>query len=415
MRIPLSMSLLTLVLLACFGFVTLHTPLAFAQAESAEQPNQAELAPVPPEQTDTAPTPVQQADTPRTAEEPGTPVPLADQTAPLASPDQQTAPPLTGQTDVPSAPSVSGGPRIVFAEPVYDFGTVEQGAQITRIFRFTNQGEQDLRIEDVKSTCGCTAAVTSVNVVAPGQEGMVTATFDTTRFIGEKVKNISVYSNDPAHPMTILTLQGEITVEVAAEPAQLYVGRLHRTETSSYTVEILYDASNPITITKIENTHPAVQVQSEDLDKGEKKGKKLTITIKKGAALGRLNDQIMVTTTSQKVPSLHIPVFGSIEGDLIVLPPQVSFGTIRLGESKAQEVRIKSRAAKPVHVLRAQSSATDVEPEITEIKQGEEYRVTLKAKGEGKPGRLQGEVQVFTDHPEEKVLTIPLYGVIGGA
>lgn len=378
-------SLLMLVFPVCLGVVTfLYKPLAFAQDEPAAQAEQTDIPPAP-------------------AEQPEVPAPLVNQTAPPPSPAEHAAPPAPG------------GPRIVFSEPIYDFGIVEQGEKITHLFRFTNQGEQDLRVEDVKTTCGCTAAVTSVNVIAPGQEGMISATFDTARFIGEKVKSISVYSNDSLQPVTTLTLQGEITVEVAAEPAQLYIGRLHRDEKITYTIEVLYDANKPITITKVENTHPAVQVQAEDLDKGDKKGKKLTVTLKKGAALGRLNDQITVTTTSQKVPLISIPVFGNIEGDVLVLPPQVSFGTIRQGESKAQEVRIKSRAAAPVHVLRAQSSAADVVPEVTEIKQGEEYSVTLRTKGESKPGRIQGEVQIFTDHPEEKVLTIPVYGVINGA
>src|SRR5207249_3565736 len=122
----------------------------------------------------------------------------------------------------------------------------------------------------------------------------------------------SVYSNDSLQPVTALTLQGEITVEVAAEPAQIYIGRPHREEATTYTVEVLYDASKPITITKVENIHPAVSVRTENLDKGDKKGKKLLVTLKKGAPLGRLNDQITVTTTSQKVPTINIPVFGNV-------------------------------------------------------------------------------------------------------
>ncbi|MBI3303732.1 MAG: DUF1573 domain-containing protein [Deltaproteobacteria bacterium] len=318
------------------------------------------------------------------------------------------------QVAEPTPPPVpaSGAPRIVFSEPVHDFGKVEQGEQVTHLFRFTNQGGQDLRVESVKTSCGCTAAVISADVVPPGKEGTISATFDTSHFSGEKAKSISVYSNDPLQPVATLTLQGEITVEVAVEPAQLYLGRLRRGEETTRTVEVLYDANKPIAITKVENTSPVVKVQTEDLTKEGQKGKKLLVTLKKDAPLGRLNDQITVTTTSQKRPSVAIPVFGSIEGDVLVLPPQVSFGVVRRGEGKTQEVSIKSRAAKPVHVLRVQSSTADVVPELTAVKDGEEYRLTLSAKGDSKLGRIQGEVQVFTDHPEEKVLTIPLYGMV---
>jgi len=314
-----------------------------------------------------------------------------------------------------SAAPAGGAPRIVFTEPVYDFGKVEQGEQVTHMFRFTNQGGQELRIESVKTSCGCTAAVISEDVIPPGKEGTISATFDTTHFSGEKAKGITVYSNDPLQPVAALTLQGEITIEVGVEPAQLYLGRLRRGEEATRTIEVLYDAQKSIDITKIENSHPSLSVRAEDLSKDGKKGKKLLVTLKKDAPLGRLNDQIVLTTTSPKKPVVEIPVFGSIEGDMLVLPPQVSFGVVRKGESKTQEISIKNRGAKPVQVVRIQNSATDVSVELTPVKQGEEYRLTLRTKGESKPGRIAGEIQVFTDHPEEKVLTIPLYGIVAEA
>ena len=108
-------------------------------------------------------------------------------------------------------------PRIVFGEPAFDFGKVEQGEQVTHMFRFTNQGGQDLRIESVKTSCGCTAAMISADVIPPGQEGTISATFDTTHFSGEKAKGVTVYSNDPLQPVATLTLQGEITIPRLAE------------------------------------------------------------------------------------------------------------------------------------------------------------------------------------------------------
>jgi len=317
--------------------------------------------------------------------------------------------------DTPTSAPTTNAPHIVFAEPVYDFGKVEQGEQVTHMFRFTNQGGQELRVESVKTSCGCTAAVISEEVLPPGKEGTISATFDTTHFSGEKAKGISVYSNDPLQPVATLTLQGEITIEVAAEPAQLYLGRLRRGEETTRSVDVLYDAQKPIDIVKVENSHPSISVQAEDFAREDKKGKKLVITLKKDAPLGRLNDRIMVTTTSQKKPVLEIPVFGSIEGDVVIVPPQVSFGVVRKGETKTQEISIKNRGAKPVQVVRIQNSAPDVVAEVTAVKQGEEYLLTLRTKGESKPGRIQGEVQVFTDHPEEKMLTIPLYGIVAEA
>jgi hypothetical protein len=212
--------------------------------------------------------------------------------------------------------------------------------------------------------------------------------------------------------VTTLTLQGEIRVEVAAQPPQLYVGRLQRGKQVSRTVEVVYDAGSGITITKVENSHPSISIQTEalELEKDGKQGKKLLVTVAKDAPLGRLNDQITVTTTSQKRPSIIIPVFGSLEGDLLVQPPQVTFGVVQPGESKTRQVNIKNQAKNSVKITEVKSTAQGVEAEVTTVTPGAEYNVSLKISGDAAPGRINGEIKVFTDHPEESVLSIPLYG-----
>jgi len=324
----------------------------------------------------------------------------------LAQPVAPADPPAGTQ------PAVDSAPRLVFKNQVYDFGKVEQGDQVNHLFQFTNQGRRDLRIESVKTSCGCTAAVISAEVIPPGKEGTISATFDTTRFFGEKVKSISVYSNDPAQPVSTLTLQGEIAVEVAVAPAQLYLGRVRRGEGATQTLELLYDADKPISITNVTVDSPLVNVRAEDLEKKGKKGKKLLVTLRKDAPLGRVSTEIAVTTTSQKRPSILIPVFGHIEGDLLVQPPQVSFGVVRKGETKTHDISIKSRANSPIHMVRTQSSTANVIAAMDTVKDGEEYHLTLKVDPNSEPGQIKGEVQVVTDHPVEKILTIPVYGML---
>ncbi len=328
--------------------------------------------------------------------------------APLAA-NQTTTP---SQQPPPTPATTEQSPRIVFQDALHDFGTVEQGDQVNRLFKFTNQGTRDLRIESVKTSCGCTAAVISSEVIPPGQEGTISATFDTSRFFGERVKTISVHSNDPLQPVTTLTFQGAIAVEVAVEPAQLYLGRVRRGTNATHTIELLHDADKPIEITDATVANPFVSLRSENLEKNGKKGKKLFVTLRKDAPLGRVSTDITVTTTSQKHPTLSIPVFGHIEGDLLVQPPQVSFGVVQKGNTKQHDISIKSRAPKPVRVVRTQSSTPTVIAEMETVKEGEEYHLALKVNPEGAPGQIRGEVQVFTDHPVEKVLAIPVYGML---
>ncbi|MGE0822478.1 MAG: DUF1573 domain-containing protein [Candidatus Binatia bacterium] len=320
--------------------------------------------------------------------------------------------PVAQPEQTETAPAPLPAPRIAFQESVYDFGKVEQGDQVNHLFHFTNQGDRDLRIEAVKTSCGCTAAVISSEVIPPGKEGTISATFDTSKFFGEKVKTVTVHSNDPTQPVVTLTLQGEIAVDVSAEPAQVYLGKIRRGAGATHSVELLADASKNITITDVTTDSPLVSLRTVALEKDGRKGKKLFVSLRKDAPLGRVSTEIAVKTNSPKRPLFTIPVFGHIEGDLLVVPTQASFGVVRQGEVKTRDLSIKSRAKSPVRVLRTQSSTAAVIAEFDTVKDGEEYHLTLKVNPDGPAGEIRGEVQVFTDHPVETVLTIPVYGML---
>ncbi len=346
-----------------------------------------------------------------------------------------STPPPAGQSEgaassVPPDTVAFIGPRLHFDAPVFDFGQVEQGEKVTHAFRFTNQGNRDLHVQSVKTSCGCTAAVIAADTIPPGTEGSIEATFDTKRFAGQKAKNIRVHTNDPLSPVTTLTIQGEITIEVQVQPAQLYLGRLQRGVQTTRTVTILYDQNKPFEITHITHANPAISVRTEDARIDGKKGKTLQrvnapsnrradvgtftlqVSVSETAELGRLDDTITITTTSPKKPTITIPIFGSVEGDIIVLPSQVSFGVVRQGVGKTQTVRIKNRSAQPLSIIQVQSSLDTVIPELDEVTPGKEFQLRLHVTADGEPGKIRGSIEVLTDHPEEKQLTIPLFGIV---
>lgn len=330
-----------------------------------------------------------------------------------AEPMDQTERETTGGTAPDTVAFI--GPRMQVAEPVFDFGQVEQGEQVTHDFQFTNQGNRDLRVQSVKTSCGCTAAVIAADTIPPGTAGSIQATFDTKRFAGQKAKNIRVHTNDPLNPVTTLTLQGEITIEVQVQPTQLYLGRLQRGEPVTRTVTVLYDENKSLEITDITNGNSAIKVRAEDAQVEGKKGKALQVSVSKTARRGPLNDTITITTTSTKKPTISVPVVGSIEGDISVSPSQVSFGVVRQGVGETRTVRIKNRSAQPLSIGQIQSSLASVVPELTEVTPGKEFELRLHITGDTEPGRIRGSVEVLTDHPEETQLTIPLFGIVAAA
>ena len=86
------------------------------------------------------------------------------------------------------------GPKIEFKAETIDYGTVVKGADSgLRVFEFTNTGNADLVITDVKSSCGCTVPSKPTEPIAPGKTGKIEVQYNMNP--GPISKTITVTSN----------------------------------------------------------------------------------------------------------------------------------------------------------------------------------------------------------------------------
>ena len=89
-------------------------------------------------------------------------------------------------------------------------------------FKYQNTGDKPVRFKSVRSSCGCTTAQTQKDEVPPGEKGEITATFKTGGRTGIQLKNVTVETDDPAHPVTVLTLKTVLPEVVEITPSFVY-------------------------------------------------------------------------------------------------------------------------------------------------------------------------------------------------
>ncbi len=97
-------------------------------------------------------------------------------------------------------------PRLVLDKNQYDFGNVKEGKIVTAIIDFKNTGEGDLKIIDVRTSCGCTAALLSSKNLKPGEKGSIRIELDTSNREGKLTRTVTLYTNDPSTPNQTITL-----------------------------------------------------------------------------------------------------------------------------------------------------------------------------------------------------------------
>jgi hypothetical protein len=198
-------------------------------------------------------------------------------------------------------------PRIAFEETTHDFGRAVLGVPVSYTFVFRNAGGLDLTIDNVRASCACTVTMPAPRVLHPDDDGTIVVSLDTSRDVGRKARTITVYSNDPAQPVTTLSLIGDVEAELAADPPALYVGHLRRNQVAQNEVHLL--ARDGVTVASVEGSGKVIDA----ILRTTPGGARLRVTIKPNAPPGRFKDTITVRTNSTRQPTLSIPVVGVVD------------------------------------------------------------------------------------------------------
>lgn len=68
--------------------------------------------------------------------------------------------------------------------------------RVSHAFTFTNDSDEPVTIDSVKTSCGCTTAKLAKRTYSPGETGTIQATFDFGPRTGKQVKTITVKTDE---------------------------------------------------------------------------------------------------------------------------------------------------------------------------------------------------------------------------
>jgi hypothetical protein len=108
---------------------------------------------------------------------------------------------------------LASAPVVKYDGESFDFGDIKPNSKVEHTFNLKNAGKRDLIIRDVKSSCGCTAVSPSKNMVASGESVPLKVVFDATGKSGRQNKTITVITNDPKNPTTVLRISSNILLQ----------------------------------------------------------------------------------------------------------------------------------------------------------------------------------------------------------
>lgn len=86
-------------------------------------------------------------------------------------------------------------PIMSFETMEHDFGEIMEGEKVSFSFKFKNTGKSDLLISNYSATCGCTVPDYPRTPIKPGDDGLVTVSFNSTGKHGVQHKTVTLSTN----------------------------------------------------------------------------------------------------------------------------------------------------------------------------------------------------------------------------
>ena len=206
----------------------------------------------------------------------------------------------------------AAAPTIQFEKTVFDFGRLLESEKTKVEFPFKNTGDAVLEITSVTASCGCTEAKATSTKVAPGGSAVIEATLDSTGFKEKISKDITVASNDPAHPEVSLQITGEVLPIATATPDKINFGTLKVGTTKSVTVVVSPTDPDSFRILRVEGVTKQVTVPEFRRARDGKGTYYLRVLVTAGSTPGRVLEQLKIVTTLPGNLSVGLMVYGNI-------------------------------------------------------------------------------------------------------
>ena len=206
-----------------------------------------------------------------------------------------------------------------FNKEVHDFGRIKQNQRVTTTFTYTNKSSKSIKIQKIQTSCGCTAANTTKDILKPGEYAAVTISFNSGRRKGQTKKYIYFSTVPPLQPRPQIAIRANIVPEVYLEPERIYGLELDKIVSPIIkTAKILTDEHPDFEINRLTYDPNTIKVEQEKLsnDKNKQYGYSLRITIYPKEIIKKFTgryftETIRIETSIKSAPVLNLSIQGT--------------------------------------------------------------------------------------------------------
>lgn len=301
-------------------------------------------------------------------------------------------------------------------------GEIQEGNKFERYVELTNVGDGVLVLEDVKTSCGCTAAATEGVVELKGGESQkIRVTFNSQNMEGNITKKVTITTNDPEVPNTEVLVKANVHKPVSWSPKYLTIDKVSYSDPLEKTIEVKADLDLDFRVlgayvqagTGIPGQEKEGVSEIFDLEVGDSRVEDdrtvvpFTIRKRPGATPQRVAETLVVATSIADRDTLRIPIRGEITGRINFAPTYAVLPMVEPGQSAYRDVFLTS-AQGDFEVRGADVPNSPITVEVMPGEGANQTIVRLTYIGEEPGTKGVRQLRIETDDPVQSLIEIPV-------
>ncbi len=297
----------------------------------------------------------------------------------------------------------------------HDFGVVPRGSKQEHFFPIRNLYAEDVHIEAIESTCGCTTAQVTKHTLRSREVGYIVARLNTKSFVGRRTAVLTVRFDKPYPAEVQLKIAANIHTDLEITPDSLTVGAIPQGQPLKRVVNIRYTGKANWRITGIQVTHPSVEAEAVELKRqpGDAIEYAMTVEVLGNAPAGFLRETITVFTNDRSAKRIPIELRAQIEPSIVARPANLFLGVCEPGETKTKQVVVKGD--RPFRITKVACSERGFTIQPVQGVRKSLHLVPVTFTAGSSPGQIDAKITIEVDQGQAITLELHAHAQVSPA
>lgn len=231
----------------------------------------------------------------------------------------------------------------MFETKTHDFGSVGRGAKAEFEFRLTNPFIDDVEIESVSTSCGCTSVEIPKRVLRTYESGVIVAKFNTHLFLGKKGATLTVNLSRPQRASVRLRVDGTIYNDLIVSPSSADLGTVEQGTPAERRISVRYAGRQNLRIIDVKTGNPHVKATIIPTNGVQRASYELVVQLDGQAPSGYIRDNLLLLTNHSQLQQIPVMVEARVMPEVTLTPSTLFLGVLKPGESVTKNIVVRGK------------------------------------------------------------------------